>query len=162
MKHCLVLCLLALCCTLVLPVAAQSFDDTYQNAVGIHFGWWRGVALSLKHFINDDAALEARASLWKYGGEVCVLYQFYGDVPDIDGLRWYAGGGAHVGQYNLAWAKYNPSELNRWYLGPDGVAGMDYKFQGAPIDMSFDVQPRMYFPVGWVDLWGGIGVRFAF
>jgi hypothetical protein len=144
------------------PAAAQSLDDTYQTAVGVTAGWWSGAAFSLRHFIDDDAALEARLSVWKYGGEGCALYEYFGDVPDVDGLRWYIGGGAHVGQYNHAWAKYNPSEWNRWYLGPDGVAGMDYKFEGIPLDMSFDVQPRMDFPGGWVDLWGGLGIRFAF
>ncbi|TDX00975.1 hypothetical protein [Dinghuibacter silviterrae] len=166
MRYFVLAALLAACCTFAHPAAAQEAaqggDQTYQNAVGVTFGWWNGASLSLKHFIKDDAAIEVRASFYQYGGELCGLYQFYGDFGNVAGLRWYAGGGAHAGAYNNRWTKNYPSRPDGVYLGPDGVLGVDYKFDSAPIDLSFDIQPRVDIPGGYFNVWGGLGVRFAF
>lgn len=162
MKRIVVLAAIAACCALALPVAAQSSDQTYQNAIGVNFGWWSGGSLSLKHFIKDDVAIEARLSFWEYGGEACGLYEYYGDFGNVSGLRWYVGAGGHAGVYNHDWSKYYPNRQDGAYLGPDGVLGIDYKFEGAPIDVSFDIQPRFDFPGAYFNVWGGLGVRFAF
>lgn len=154
---------IAACCALALPTYAQTEDDaTYRNAVGVTFGWWRGAALSLKHFVTDEVALEAKLSFWNYGGEVCGLFEYYGDFGTVPGLKWYAGGGAHIGVYNQDWAKYYPARSDGLYAGPDGILGIDYKFPTAPIDLSFDVEPRVDIPGAYFNVWGGLGVRFAF
>jgi hypothetical protein len=165
MKFCILLAAIAACCFFARPAAAQddrAADQTYQNAVGVTFGWWNGASLSVKHFFKDNEAIEARATFWQYGGELCGLFEYYGDFGNVSGLRWYVGGGGHAGGYNHQYAKYYPDRPDGAYFGADGVMGVDYKFDGAPIDLSFDVQPRVDVPGGYFNVWGGLGVRLAF
>jgi hypothetical protein len=76
---------------------------------------------------------------------------------NASGLRWYYGAGAHVGFYNSKY--YEGSSL----IGIDGVLGIDYKVQGAPLNLSIDWQPSFEFGNGsGFEGWGGIGVRFTF
>ena len=49
-------------------------------------------------------------------------------------------------------------------VGVDGVIGLDYKFRGAPINLSLDWQPSFEFGDnrGFVSSWGGLGIRYTF
>jgi hypothetical protein len=153
---------IAALCAITLDTSAQDLGSDYKTSVGVKFGWWEGGSLSVKHFVKENVAVEALLSFWQYGGEACGLYEFHGKIPNVDGLKWYVGGGGHVGVYNTDWAKNYPDRPGQVYLGPDGVLGIDYKFTGAPIDLSFAVHPRFDIPGGYFNVWGGLGVRFAF
>lgn len=153
---------LAACLAFASTAKAQTSDASYQNAVGVVFGWWVGGAISLKHFIKDNSAIEARVSFYQYGGEAAGFYEYYGDIPNLQNLRWYVGAGGHFGVYNHEWSKEYSGRQDGAYLGPDGILGIDYKFDGAPIDLSFDIEPRFDFPGAYFNVWGGLGVRFAF
>lgn len=138
---------------------AQAEGQSYTNAVGIKF--WPG-AISFKHFISDDAALEGLATFWDNGFRVTGLYEIHGDISsDIPGFRWYVGPGAHVGAYNgtkFHGHYYSNGELS---IGVDGVVGVEYKIPGAPIAVSADLQPYFEFNGPYVDLWGGLGVKYC-
>jgi hypothetical protein len=162
MKRMMVVAGMVFLCFTALHATAQSLGPDYQTAIGIKFGWWSGGSISIKHFIKDNVAIEGEASFWEYGGDITGLYEWYGDIPAVEGMKWYAGAGAHIGFYNTEYAHYYPGRSNGLYLGPDGVLGVDYKFNNAPINLSFDVQPRVDLPGGFFDIWGGLGVRFAF
>jgi hypothetical protein len=162
MKRIVAPAILVACLAIARPTAAQSTDQTYKNAVGVTFGWWNGASVSVKHFFNENTVGEVRVSFWQYGGEVCGLYEHYEDFGTVPGLKWYAGVGGHGGSHNNGYAKYYPSRTDGLYAGPDGILGVDYKFSGAPIDVSFDVQPRLDIPGPYFSVWGGLGVRFAF
>ena len=51
------------------------------------------------------------------------------------------------------------------YFGIDGVVGLDFKFRGAPINMSLDWQPSFSFgpngSTGFEGGWGGLAIRYA-
>ncbi len=160
MNRCTVICIAFF--FLSLSASAQDVGSTYQTAVGVKFGWWDGLAVSVKHFISDNVALEAQASFYRYGGEGTGLYEYYGNIPSVEGLKWYAGVGGHLGSYNTTYAHNYESRSSGVYFGPDAILGVDYKFTGAPIDLSFDIQPRVDVPGPYFNLWGGLGVRFAF
>lgn len=146
----------------VTAASAQSTGPDYSTGVGVKFGWWNGAGISVKHFMNSNAALEGILSLWHYGGEICGLYEYHGDIAGAQGLKWYVGAGAHVGIYNNNYGEVYPARSTGVYLGPDGVLGLDYKITGAPIDLSLDIQPRIDIPGLYFYVWGGLGVRFAF
>ena len=57
-----------------------------------------------------------------------------------------------------------PADLARADRVADGVLGLDYKFRGAPINMSIDWQPSFEFGAGrgFVGSWGGLGIRYTF
>ena len=83
------LCLLLVITTIFsLNSSAQSMGSSYQTAVGIKF--WPG-AISVKHFISDNNALEGLANFWDRGFRLTGLYEIHGDINDVEGLKWYVG-----------------------------------------------------------------------
>jgi hypothetical protein len=148
-------------------IAATSFSQKmalgsdYKTAVGLKY--YPG-AITVKSFIKNNVALEGLASFWNYGTRATGLYEIYGDINGIDGLKWYVGPGAHIGFWNDSWKNKYPTRDGGVMAGIDGVLGLDYKINNAPIDVSFDWQPSVnfigynYFEGGW----GGLGIRYAF
>lgn len=141
-------------------INAQNTSSDYQTAIGLKF--YPG-AISVKHFIKSDVAIEGLGYFWEDGFRVTGLYEFYGDIPDVNGLKWYAGPGAHIGGWSEQWKKIHPVNDGGIAIGIDGVLGLDYKFTGVPINISLDWQPSFnfvgynYFEGGW----GGIGIRYT-
>jgi hypothetical protein len=142
---------------------AQSMGSSYRTAIGVKF--WPG-ALTVKHFIRDDRALEGIFSFWGHGFRFTGLYEFHGDINNAPGLKWYVGPGAHIGVYNERWYR---NGRDRYYddgdasFGVDGILGLDYKFKGAPIAVSLDINPYIEFLNGaYVGAWGGLGFKFTF
>src|SRR4030095_4766619 len=81
-------------------VHSQSMGYDYRTALGVKVGWWGGGSISVKHFIRDQAALEVLLSFWRNGFNVAGLYEWHGDFANTNGLKWYVGGGGHIGFYN--------------------------------------------------------------
>jgi hypothetical protein len=140
---------------------AQSMGSDYRTAVGVKF--WPG-ALTIKHFIQSDRALEGDLYFWEHGFRFTGLYEFHGDINGAAGLKWYAGPGAHIGWYNdRYWRDGHEYGDGSASFGVDGVLGLDYKFKGAPIAVSLDINPFLeilHHP--YVDVWGGLGFKFCF
>lgn len=133
---------------------AQNTSSSYQTAVGVKF--YPG-AISVKHFVNDKAALEGLASFWKGGVRITGLYELHYPLLQVDGLQWYIGPGAHIGFYDS-----NDYDGNVFF-GIDGVLGVDYKIPGAPLNVSLDWNPSFEFGDGaQFQNWGGLGIRFTF
>ncbi|QEC66020.1 hypothetical protein FRZ67_01380 [Panacibacter ginsenosidivorans] len=148
--------------TTILSVSkAQSTGSTYENAIGIKI---YPAGITFKHFLKENRAVEGIAYFWNYGSRATGLYEFHGDIPGIDGLKWYAGPGIHVGFWNDKWKKDYPVRDAGIAIGIDGVGGLDYKFKAVPINIFVDWQPSFnfvgynYFEAGW----GGTGVRYTF
>jgi hypothetical protein len=140
---------------------AQSMGSEYRTAIGAKF--WPG-ALTVKHFIRDNRALEGDLYFWGHGFRFTGLYEVHGDINSAPGLKWYVGPGAHIGWYNDGYYRndhyYGDGDAS---FGVDGVLGLDYKLKGAPIALSLDINPYVEFLHGaYVDVWGGLGVKFTF
>jgi hypothetical protein len=138
----------------------QSASQDYTTALGVKF--YPG-AISLKHFVNDKNALEGIGYFWERGGRITGLFEIHGDISGAKGLKWYIGPGAHIGFYN-AWY-YNNKNYNRGtYFGIDGVLGLDYKVNNAPLNLSLDWQPSFEFGYGpgFTGNWGGFAIRYVF
>ena len=146
---------------LLLSVAASQAQSkstnssTYTTALGVKV--WDGGGITLKHFFNDRNAGELIGYFWRNGVRFTGLYEIHGDINGAEGLRWYIGPGAHIGFYN---SKYGDGSFG----GIDGVLGLDYKFSGAPINISIDWQPSFEFGDnrGFYGGWGGLGIRYTF
>lgn len=147
-----------------LPVkyaSAQAMGREYKTALGLKF--YPG-AITLKSFIKNNRALEGLGYFWEWGGRITGLYEFHGDIKGANGLKWYAGPGVHVSFWN---DRYNKRYGNAGTgIGIDGVLGLDYKFNRAPINMSLDWQPSWNFGndafEGFSGNWGGLAVRYTF
>ena len=154
------LCLLLVITTLfTLNASAQSMGSSYQTAVGIKF--WPG-AISVKHFIAGNTALEGLGNFWDRGFRFTGLYEIHGDINDVEGLKWYVGPGAHLGWYNGTYYHGHDYGSGALSIGVDGVLGLDYKFNGAPIAVSLDINPYLELNHPYLDIWGGLGVRYTF
>jgi hypothetical protein len=146
---------------------AQSLGSTYQTAVGAGvFSARNGPSgfITLKHFMRENRAIEGLAYFWKDGVRFTGLYEFHGDIPGAEGLKWYAGPGAHIGFWSDKWKKDYPNRTDGVAIGIDGVGGLDYKFKKVPINIFAHWQPSFnfvgynYFEAGW----GGTGIRYTF
>lgn len=139
---------------------AQALGHDYKTGLGVKIGYWGGGALDVKHFMNPTSALEGQFSFSRNWFMVTGLYEFHGDIDGAPGLKWYVGPGAHLGFYNNRHQDHYNSNTTI-YAGVDGVLGLDYKFNKAPISLSLDIQPAFSFPNGDFNIWGGLGIRFT-
>lgn len=139
---------------------AQPSGSSYTTALGVKV--YPG-SISVKHFYEQNKAVEGLLYLWNYGVRATGLYEIHGDINGAPGLKWYLGPGAHIGFWNNTWKEVFPTRENGISLGIDGVIGLDYKINGAPINISLDWQPSFnligytYFEGGW----GGLGIRYT-
>jgi hypothetical protein len=138
--------------------AAQSKStnsSTYRTALGVKV--WDGGGISFKHFVSGNNALELIGYFWNRGTRITGLYEIHGPISGATGLQWYIGPGAHIGFYNS-------KNGDGVFAGIDGVLGLDYKFRGAPINISLDWQPSFEFGDGrgFYGNWGGLGIRYTF
>jgi hypothetical protein len=143
-------------------VMAQLNEGTsYTTALGLKM---LPGAVTLKHFVKENRALEGLGYFHQDGFRITGLYEIHGDIGNAPGLKWYIGGGAHVGFWNESWRNANRDKPSGAVLGVSGVLGLDWKIKGAPINMSLDWQPSInvvgynYFEGGW----GGLAVRYTF
>jgi hypothetical protein len=134
---------------------AQSTGRDYTTALGVKL--LDGAGITLKHFISDNHALEGIGFFWSRGARITGLYEIHFDINGAPGLKWYIGPGAHIGFYNT---KYGGGS----WAGIDGVLGLDYKVNKAPLNLSLDWQPSFEFGTGrgFTGNWGGFGIRYTF
>lgn len=139
-------------------------SSSYRTALGVKF---YPAGITLKHFFNGKNAGELIGYFNSHGFRLTGLYEIHGDISGAPGLKWYIGPGVHVGFYDTY---HRHRHDNFWHdhshssIGVDGVLGLDYKFRGAPINMSLDWQPSFEFTDGhgFVGSWGGLAIRYTF
>lgn len=139
-------------------------SSSYRSALGVKF---YPTGITFKHFFDGKNAGELIGYFWNHGFRVTGLYEIHGNFSGAQGLRWYVGPGAHIGFYD---AHHRFHDDDPWHdhshssIGIDGVLGLDYKFNGAPINMSIDWQPSFEFADGhgFVGGWGGFAIRYTF
>jgi hypothetical protein len=147
----------------------KAFSQNYQTAAGLKF--YPG-ALTVKHFIKQNAALEGLLYAWSYGLRITALYEYHAPIKEASGLQWYAGGGIHFGAWNDRWRDrydtyYSNNPYRSGYVGLDGVLGLDYKIKDAPLNLSLDWQPSFNFGdgpgnYGFYSGLGGLAIRYTF
>ena len=151
------LVLIAICFIAASTVSAQSMGRSYKTALGVKV--WDGAGISFKTFVAPNNALELIGYFYRHGSRVTGLYEIHGNIADAPGLKWYIGPGAHLGFYNKDYYKGD-----NIVAGVDGVLGLDYKINRAPINLSIDWQPSFEFADGrgFAGSWGGLGIRYTF
>lgn len=133
----------------------------YKTALGVKV--YPG-AITLKHFTKANVALEGLGYISSDGFRLTGLYELHNNLGNVEGLKWYVGGGGHLGIWSESWKNRYPARNNGLAIGVDGILGVDYKIQGAPLNLSFDWQPSFnligynYFEGGW----GGLSIRYTF
>jgi hypothetical protein len=118
--------------------AQQNTGSDYKTALGVKV--YPG-AVTVKHFLNNNAAVEGLGYVTTDGFRLTGLYELHYGLGDVEGLKWYVGGGGHVGIWSDSWKNKYPTREGGLAIGVDGVLGLDYKIKGAPLNLSFDWQP---------------------
>jgi len=132
---------------------AQNMSSSYTTSIGAkgYFGDGSIGGLNVKHFLDGHSALEGSLLFKKKVFLVEGLYEWHGDITGAKGLKWYVGPGAQLG-----------SSYNDFVFAAKGTLGLDYKFEGAPINIAFDVNPTFTItPDTNFDFFAGIAFRFA-
>ncbi len=140
----------------------------YSSAIGLRLGV--PLSVSYKHFLGgSNNAIEAFAGFRSYSGygwfNVGALYQVHKPIADVEGLRWYFGGGASVFFWNydngFVFGDKNNSTTS---IGILGNLGLDYKFVNAPINLSLDWVPAFFvngYASGFGGGYGALSVRYV-
>lgn len=138
--------LLLLCLTAGLLLIGQSSANaqSYKDAIGVRIGSYNGI--NYKTFLNTNKALDFNLSVRSNDNFKRViltgLYEVHNPINGAPGLLWYYGGGGSIGSFkrqNIDGINYD-GEL---FLSADGVLGLDYKFDGIPLNMAIDWRPRL-------------------
>jgi hypothetical protein len=152
--------------TATMQAQSRSANSTaYKTALGVKV--WDGGGISLKHFFNGTNAGELIGYFWRHGFRLTGLFEIHGPISGAPGLKWYIGPGLHIGTYNDNHHHHGDDDDHHHShasVGIDGVLGLDYKFNSAPINLSLDWQPSFEFADGhgFAGSWGGLGIRYTF
>lgn len=142
-----------------LSINAQS----YKTSLGLRMGL--GYGLTVKHMLNQKSGVEGLFySRWR-GFNFTGLYEVHHSIPELDGLYWYVGGGAHIGVFNdryyRGWGTYNTGRTYN-VIGIDGIIGLEYVFEDIPVNLSLDWKPAInLFGAGDNIFWGDSGALSA-
>ena len=124
---------------------AQS-QDISKNALGLRIGDNDGFGgeISYQRGFSKNNRLELDLG-WRNNNHVTAnkLVGLYQWVWELDkGFNWYAGLGAGIGSWSYDKGGFSDSGT---FLLAAGDIGIEYNFQEAPIQLSLDFRPELYF-----------------
>lgn len=125
--------LLTLAAISIFSLATVHAQD-YKLGLGIRFSDASPTlsnSISVKYFMNENTAIDGLVSFGSRFG-VGGLYEIHTPLNATPGLKWYYGGGAYLGFQD-----------RNAYLGPQGVVGLEYKFENIPLNLSLDWKPEL-------------------
>ena len=145
----------------------RSAAQDYKTAVGLKFGGYEN-GPSVKYFLDGGTALEGIVGLRSHGVVITGLYELHKPAFDVPFLKFYYGFGAHAGAVGAGTYRTFSGDNriytdNRLLLGADGLLGLEYKIQDAPIAISLDLNPRVEVATGpFFDVAPGLGLKYTF
>jgi len=150
----------------------------YNTSIGLRGGYTSGI--SIKHFVNNNSAVEVVLGSRWHGYSVTAMYEIHkGNALGIPGMSWEYGLGARAGFYDgRYYYKHNrgkcndpnnPKCYNYYYnngpgmtaLGIVAIGGLEYNFKEIPFTISLDLIPVIYlnhYNRGFMD--GSISLRY--
>jgi len=149
----------------MLAISTASKAQGYDNAIGGRFGAANGV--TFKTTLGGNKMIDIIANFRSHDFvnyfRVTGLYEVYKPIADAGGLNYYYGAGGTIGSVSYKRNFYGDRDGDI-YLSVDGVLGLDYKFDGAPINLSLDWKPAIQLtPETNFDASGvGLSLRFTF
>ena len=153
--------LFAFICLAAAGVNAQ----TYRTALGAKFYAGDGSVggINIRHATAPHTALEG--SLLFFNGAIGIegLYEYQGPVNGAPGLQYFVGGGGMLSLGNgRKYGRYGRYDNDNTAFALRLTGGLDYKFPGAPINISLGLDPFFYLaPSTGSNLALGIGMRYV-
>jgi hypothetical protein len=131
-------------------VVSQAMAQENLKQAGFRFGNTTG--FTGRVVTENNFAFEGILGFRNGGAQIYTLFEvrkpIYLNRPENTFL--YFGGGAHLGfiRWNEYDQNYNPYNYNHYYdwhfgaaFGLDGIIGMEYSFNSAPISLAVDFKP---------------------
>lgn len=148
--------------TLFLSTAIAVNAQDYNTGIGVRGGFSNG--LTVKHFLDNNSAIEGiLTSRWR-GFNITGLYEIHAQAFNTPRLNWYYGFGGHIG----FWDGYRD---HPWFedgtytvVGIDGILGIEYNIDAIPFNISLDYKPALNL-IGYTGFWGdevALSIRFIF
>src|ERR1700751_2248134 len=145
---------------------AQDYKPNYQVALGLKFGGYEN-GFSGKFFMTHATSIEGVLGFRSHGLVITGLYEVNQQAFNVEGFRFYYGGGAHIGGVGEGYYKkvgedelYTSSHI---LFGIDGVIGLEYVIPKSPIAVSLDLNPRVELASGpFFDIAPGLGIKYCF
>lgn len=131
----------------MVALASTLSAQQYNTAIGIRMGYDSGI--TLKHFFAPSTAGEFIVAASPNYFQLTGLYEYQQPIPDVPGLDWYVGFGAHIGGIHKYKDRYNSAFL----LGADLIGGIEYLIPSAPLTVSLDWKPSFNFTNSYNDYW---------
>ena len=147
---------------LTLNIQAQS----WEKALGLRLGFPNSI--TYKQFISETAAIEGIFGTRNDDGvrsiNLSAAYQIHNSLIDdsFGELRWYYGGGGTLIFFSF---DDNSTLSGGTSIGIQGYLGVDYTFEGVPINLSLDWTPNFLFTGfsdGFEGDFGGVAIRYIF
>ena len=136
------------------------YAQDYRPAIGIPGGYVSGV--TVKHFTDNQTALEGILSFGRWGFNFTGLYELHAPAFDVERLHWFYGAGAHIGQWNDDYPTLNERGTFA-VVGLDAIIGLEYDIEDIPFTLSADWKPTLNltgFP-GFLGFGGALTIRYT-
>jgi hypothetical protein len=145
----------------------------YSNGIGLRLGGFTS-GITYQHIGASSGGFEGILSFGYRTFLLTGLYEKHESITGSPGLSWFYGGGGHLGFFQdngyLYWVRRDGRVLYAEQVGEtatvfgiDGILGLDYKFNGAPINIGLDIKPFIdFFNGSYVYFDGALNVRYTF
>lgn len=117
--------------------------QNYQTGLGGRIGFFNG--FTIKHFIQNNNALEGLLSFRWNGVVITGLYEYQQHFSGAENLDWFIGIGAHVGFWGEDDYYWRDNRRNYAIVGMDLIGGLEYTFDEVPINIGLDWKPAFNF-----------------
>ncbi|MBL7971862.1 MAG: hypothetical protein JNL03_10110 [Prolixibacteraceae bacterium] len=140
----------------------ESKAQDYNTGIGLRGGW--GTGLTVKHFLNQKAAVEGILDSRWHGIGITGLYEIHTPAFDVDRLNFYYGVGGHIGFWDGKHYRDYNDDTNYTVIGVDGILGLEYNFKEIPFNLSIDWKPAFNITQssGFYGDGGAISIRYIF
>ncbi len=136
--------------------------QNYDRAIGLRLGY--PTSVTFKNFIDESSAIEVYAGTRGWASyrwyNIAGAYQWHNDIGEVENLQYYFGAGASV----FFWTFEFSSSFSSTTVGLQGYAGLDYRFDDVPINLSVDWIPTIYlgdaFSTGFAGGFGTFTARY--
>jgi hypothetical protein len=123
-------------------LAFASKAQDYHTGLGLRASVSPGI--SIKHFFTTNMAGEGILTVRWGGFNATGLAEWHFPVFDTEGFYFYYGGGAHLGVWDSGRDYYsNTTYGTNFFLGVDGIIGLEYAFLDIPLSIGLDWKPGM-------------------
>jgi hypothetical protein len=130
--------------TILFPIllAFTAKAQDYHTGLGLRASMAPGI--SVKHFFTTNMAGEGILTVRWGGFNATGLAEWHLPVFDTEGFFFLYGGGAHLGAWDTGRDYYgNTIDGTRFFLGVDGIIGLEYAFLDIPLSVGLDWKPGM-------------------